>query len=206
MFWWSSLLVALAFGGSCSNCVAQNASEPTWVSPDGALGLITWVDLQARDDVEGDCWTNSEAIRSKVHLIFEQNDMYVAPDDIFRHRIESPKVELSAFGHRDSAGTCVVSASFDVEFWAHDNQWRDAKESPIVVAFKGSLFRRDYVVWNKGRVNEALDEFFVSSASELAAKVISARRNDAMQGRGVHNMFSDFRPLSTKEFEERESD
>ena len=75
------------------------------------LGLIRGVTLDVVDEVTGDCWTNAESIRSKLHLLLEQNDVRVLADDE-----EMRAVNMEAARSGDSVFTAGYALAYATGF------------------------------------------------------------------------------------------
>ena len=147
------------------------------------LGLIHGVKLEVIDGVTGNCWTNANSIRSKLHLLFERNDIRVLVDD---EKLQAMNLEAARSGEPTLAAanvfvntvglrsglTCAVAARFSVRGGLLVHYPR-ANEYFIVDAL---LFQKGAIYTSGTNTNSQLSDFFEGAGSEFVAKTISGRR------------------------------
>ena len=166
------------------------------------MGLVRHSTLTTDDQVTDNCWTNADSIRSKIFLIFSQNDIFV-PDYVPAYFNSGTVVaSISANGFRTGSGICAVSATFSVYTKTVQNLGGADGRQEYAVEYLSSIYDNGMIATNSTNVNSALDDFFIGAASEFAAKVITARKSE-----NVTDFFQDYppqdaTPMSVEEFKE----
>lgn len=178
-----------------------HADEPTPLTDKDLSGLIAYSTLRIEDDVTGNCWTNASTVKSKIHLLMEQNGIYVPDYEVsgLNHRTASTRLRVA--GTRFSEVQCLVTASFDVITRGRVDfgDWRGPQftATPIITVYEnGRTFT------NSRNVNEQLEDFAIGAASEFLAQHISAKRSDAVEAFNEAYKVPE-KPLSLKEWHEQ---
>jgi hypothetical protein len=201
----NALLGVLALAATTNLTFAQDASgqqEAVTLQTGEELGLIRHTVLHVGDNVEGNCWTNSDSIRAKVYLIFEKAGILVIDYEPAFYNFMTVRTRLEAFGFRTSTGTCAVSAAFNVQAPVHPTIGGYQGKPEFLTGYTAELFDRQSIFTSGTKVNAQLSDYFEGMASEFAAKIIASKRS-----RNIEKYFStyppsDEMPMSDKEFDE----
>lgn len=195
--------IALIFLTVCSPAVNAEAAPPSrnYQNVGAEVGLIENSTLTVFDNVVDNCWTNSSAIRSKVHLIFEQNDIRVLDYKPAFFSFDTVSTELSAVGFKISGG-CAVSAEFRVQTGIYSDLGGANGRQVHVFRYRARIFDRASIFSNGGNTNSQLTDFFEGAASEFVAKTLSARRDQGLQEYMQEYPSTKEPPMSKKEWDE----
>ncbi len=99
-----------------------------------------------------------------------------------------------------------MSASYDVETSVSHKLGGYDGVPEYSASYKASVFDRQSVFISSSNTNDQLRDFFVSSASEFAAKVIAARRDEVVRNYIEHFPNIGEPPMSEERWEEILSD
>jgi hypothetical protein len=200
-----TFLGALGLAFSASVLQAQENTEsnfPTFLGDGEEIGLIKHSTVLVDDQVDGSCWTNSQAVRSRVYLIFEQSGIFVPDYSPAFFNFQTVQASLEGFGLRNSSGLCVVSASFNVETLVSQKLGGLDNNREFSIRYTARIFERESIFTNGNNVNSQISDFLEGAASEFAAKVLSSRRSDNVQDYyATYPPYSD-KPMSEEEFKE----
>ena len=111
-----SAISALLLSTLATQSSAQEDVFPTYLPWGSIAGLTQSIKLHLNDDVEGNCWTNPNSIRSSAFLMFEQNNIFVPDYEPAFIGFNTPQATISAFGFRTGNGLCAVTATFTVQY------------------------------------------------------------------------------------------
>lgn len=163
---------------AATSATAQRDGEtPEYLNLDQSFGLLTYVHIELDDQIEGRCWTNLEAVKSRAKLKFEQNDIQVID---YRPYFSSPfsyTVVISGLGLRTSAEICVGEVSVQ-SVWRGRLRYGGANNTKeFAVSAVATSYDASSVFVNSSNLNDQISDFVDGAVSELVAKVISARRD-----------------------------
>lgn len=161
-------LAALIF----PSCVLAQ-DPPEFLFSDKALGLVHNAYIEVRDDVTGGCWTNSEAIKQKARLTLEQSGISVYEEPLATSFPVSADIYISAYGQRSASSVCYGS----IEVTVADTASRYLGEVALVGDV--SYFKSAYVAFG-ANLNNPFSEAAESSINELAADILSGRRDETV--------------------------
>ena len=166
------------------------------------LGYIKFVHTRIDDQVTDNCWTNAKSIEARVRLIFEQSDISTVDELPAFLTVVTPIVSISALGFRTNNGTCAVNATLKVIHRGY-TELGDSDRG-VSYYFQGLVhsFSRFAIFTSGSNTNSQLADFFETSASELAIKVLSGRRNLDVENFFDMNPNYLEEPMTQEEFEE----
>ncbi|QNI03060.1 hypothetical protein HXW73_09015 [Halomonas sp. SH5A2] len=149
-------------------------TSPKYLFPDDALGLVHNAYIEVIDDVTGGCWTNSNSIKQKARLTLEQSGISVYDEPLATRFPISANVLITAHGKRSSSSTCFGT----IEVKVADTASRFLGD----IALVGDVhyFESGYIAIGPSLNNQFL-EAAESSVNELAADILSGRRNETVE-------------------------
>lgn len=165
------------------------------------LGLIENSTLTILDDVDDNCWTNGSTIRSKTHLLFEQNDIYVPDFQPAFFGFRTVSATISAYGSRTTDGLCIVSASFAVKTSTYPTIGGNRGSVEFNFSTTATLSSNDVLLWSGRNVNDQIADFYDGEASKFLAKAIAARRRETVVKFNAAYPTNGKPPMSQKEWE-----
>lgn len=161
---------------------AQTENNPIHLSGEDASGLVRYTRLFTTDEVDGDCWTNSNSVESKIRLLFEQNDVQVLDYTPAFLNAVTVSTNASAFGFRANSGLCVVSARLQVQTYVYPTYGGYEGGQEYSTEYQAILHHQASVFSSGSNVNAQLTDFFEGAAASFMADVLSARRSGKVRG------------------------
>ena len=134
---------------------------------DADLSNLSRVSIEVNDDVSNGCWTNT-----KTAEVYVEKELLSAGVDR-DHDKQQAYVQISAFGMKNKAGTCVVRYELYIIAFAKllDDSCGDNNIIP------GRLFSRSgLVMGGPSYTTNSTNKFFKEAASELALKIMKDTR------------------------------
>ncbi|MFA8442250.1 hypothetical protein [Yoonia sp.] len=180
---------------------AQDDVFPTYMPWGSVVGLTQNIKLHLNDDVDGNCWTNPNSVRSSAFLMFEQNDIFVPDYEPAFISYATPQATISAFGFRTNNGLCAVSANFVVQYGSSEVLGGADGKARFSFPTTVNIFENTAIFVNSSNVNEQLADYFEGQVSEFIARSISSRRTDEFDKYFELYPRSNERPMSMEEWE-----
>jgi hypothetical protein len=173
------LAFTAALVGFLGASVSLAQDQPVVLSWDDKLGFVRNVHINLVDNVSDNCWTNATAIRSRMRLLFEQNEIAVHEEPFAFPDPMSVHVTLQAIGYRvEGSDLCAVSSVMSVSHAGFDVRGGAEGRQTFSLPFESNLSLQFGVNTSSSNVNEALSDFFEGTLSDFVADVISARRSE----------------------------
>ncbi|WP_306113280.1 MULTISPECIES: hypothetical protein [unclassified Roseovarius] len=199
------IIVFTILASVTSSLHAQEQSPqetPIYIPEENSIGLIKHGKLAVFDQVTDNCWTNSSSIQSKIHLIFEQNNISVIDYQPAFYNYQTVYAVISAFGYRTKNGLCAVSANFGVNTYVSMTLGGWQGRQTFSTEYNATLFQGSYLATSGGNVNDQLDDFLVGEASKFVASVLSSRRDSKVGQYWETYPPNGDPPMSREEFQE----
>ena len=160
---------------------AQGKDYPTWMEPNASVGLATSIALNVYDQVDDNCWTNSDLIRSAAYLNFERNDIFVPDYEPAFINSGTPEGQIYALGFRNGSGVCAVYASFRVRYPTSDKLGGADGREEFYFSHNAVVYEKSVIVTNLNNVDQQLKDSFEGWVTDFIATGISERRNSDFQ-------------------------
>lgn len=166
-----------------------------------SLGLVAHSTIEVFDDVSGNCWTRPNDVKSKVHLLYAQNEIFVPDYEVAAYGYITVASTITATGFRTGNGVCAVMATFRVGHFAQTTfgGWNGGSEYKMN-QWVNSIFESQ-IVTSGSDVNDDLESFFTGAASSFLAKHLSAK-----SGSNVQKILAEYppaeKPLSREKWDE----
>ncbi|MBA2492750.1 MAG: hypothetical protein H0V34_14000 [Gammaproteobacteria bacterium] len=171
--WPLTLIVIVGSAFATSRSFGQvEAHAPVYVSK--PVGLVHFVELQIDDQVDGNCWTNADAVVQGARLTFEQSGIGVFMEPLVAHPLHAPLVTITGLGGRTKAGVCFGDIAVEVQsnVMATYGQYGEFK-----IFMDALTYSNRSVAIASDNLNESFSETVASSVNEFAANVLADRRD-----------------------------
>lgn len=157
---------------AASNAYAQDFTE--YLYGEEALGLVHNASIEVIDNVTGNCWTNSNAIKQKARLTLEQSGIAAYLEPLAESFPYAASVYISAFGKRSPGSLCYGA----IEVSISDTASRYLGDTPLP---SGVVYFEDRSVAIGPDLNEPFSEAVEASIDTLAGTILSNRRGELVE-------------------------